>query len=76
MSDKIPEHELIQAAMEVTTAAAAKVLAGEFLFSERQVGMFTLLVQQEIAQHVGTPELQADLVNQIAELDINAKKAQ
>ena len=69
MTEPIPEHELIQSTMEAMAAASAKVLVSQFLFSERQIGMFTLLVQQELADHMGTDELQAELQRQIVEFD-------
>lgn len=65
----LPEHKLIQETMQAMAAASAKVLAGHFFFSERQVGMFTLLVQKEFAEAIGTDDLQADIERQITELE-------
>ena len=69
MSDKLTGVDVMAATMEAMSAASAKVLAGEFFFSDRQVGMFILLVQQEMSVHVGTPELQAKIASQITELN-------
>lgn len=70
MTEPIPESEIILATMEAIAAASAKVLVSQFLFSERQLGMYVLLVQQELADHMGTDELQEELQRQIIEFDL------